>query len=207
MTALKSLCVENFVAFQQPLKWTQHASLNVIIGENDTGKTHLLKLLYAMSRSIEDHSKKQAGPEPKELSELLAQKLRWTFLPQKLELGRLVTRGSGNRLSVELCWNAGGHLKFRFGKDTVECIRIRPIVPPAPRGEFSIDDALAEIGAADTPTKLSECKAWLNETARPPAKYKPQIKAALDDRAAKNDVEAQQRATRTEDREPGADDE
>ena len=94
-----------------------------------------------------------------------------------------------------------------FGKDTVECIRIRPIVPPAPRGEFSIDDALAEIGAADTPTKLSECKAWLNETARPPAKYKPQIKAALDDRAAKNDVEAQQRATRTEDREPGADDE
>lgn len=122
MTVLKSLFIENFVAFQQPLKWTPHASLNVIIGENDTGKTHLLKLLYAISRSIEDHSKKQAGPEPKELSELLAQKLRWTFLPQKLELGRLVTRGSGNRLSVELCWGSGGHLKFGFGKDTVSKI-------------------------------------------------------------------------------------
>jgi AAA15 family ATPase/GTPase len=122
MAAFKSLTVENFVAFQQPLQWKQHASLNVIIGENDTGKTHLLKLLYAMARAIEDYSKKKAGPEPKELSELLANKLRWTFLPQKLELGRLVTRGSGNRLSVDLCWNQGGHLRFGFGKDTASKI-------------------------------------------------------------------------------------
>lgn len=122
MAALKSLFIENFVAFQQPLEWRQHASLNVIIGENDTGKTHLLKLLYSMSRSIEDYAKKQAGPEPKDLSELLAQKLRWTFLPQKLELGRLVTRGSGNRLTVDLRWNTNGHLKFGFGKDTVSKI-------------------------------------------------------------------------------------
>lgn len=93
-----------------------------------------------------------------------------------------------------------------FGKDTVECIRIRPIVPPAPRGEFDLDGTLAEIAEADSPTKLAECKSWLN-TLPPHGKYKPQIKAALDDRAAKNDVEAQQRATRTEDREPGSDDE
>lgn len=121
MTAFKSLVVENFVAFQQKLVW-RHASLNVIIGENDTGKTHLLKLLYAMSRAIEDYSKKKAGPEPKDLTELLAQKLRWTFLPPKLELGRLVSRGTGNRLSVELGWNTDGHLKFGFGKDTVSKI-------------------------------------------------------------------------------------
>lgn len=122
MAAFKSLAVENFVAFQQRLEWRAHASLNVIIGENDTGKTHLLKLLYAMARAIEEYSKKKVGPEPKELSELLATKLRWTFLPQKLELGRLVTRGSGNRLSVDLCWNQGGHLKFSFGKDTTSKI-------------------------------------------------------------------------------------
>jgi hypothetical protein len=30
----------------------------------------------------------------------------------------LVTRGSGNRLGANLCWNTGGHLKFAFGKDT-----------------------------------------------------------------------------------------
>lgn len=118
MATFKSLNVENFVAFQKRLEWGPHATLNVIIGENDTGKTHLLKLLYAMARAIEDHTKKKAGPEPKELSELLAHKLRWVFLPQKLELGRLVSRGSGLRLSADLCWNLGGHLKFSFGKDT-----------------------------------------------------------------------------------------
>ncbi len=29
-----------------------------------------------------------------------------------------MTRGSGNRLSVNLSWNTSGHLKFAFGKDT-----------------------------------------------------------------------------------------
>lgn len=122
MTAIKSLSVENFVAFQQRLEWNAHSSLNIIIGENDTGKTHLLKLVYGMARAIEDFSKKKAGPEPKDLSELLASKLRWTFLPQRLELGKLVTRGSGNRLSVDLCWSQGGHLRFAFGKDTTSKI-------------------------------------------------------------------------------------
>lgn len=121
MTILTSVVVENFVAFQQRLEW-EHASLNVIIGENDTGKTHLLKLLYAMSRAIEDYARKKEGPEPKELSELLAHKLRWVFLPQNLELGRLVSRRAGNRLNVDLRWNSSGYLKFGFGKDTASKI-------------------------------------------------------------------------------------
>jgi len=125
MTTLTSLKVENFVGFHKPLDWCNHASLNVIIGVNDTGKTHLLKLLYAMTRSIEDYSKKQSGPQPKELAELLAGKLRWTFLPQKMELGRLVTRGAGNRFSADLRWNDHGRLKFGFGRDTT--VRISEI--------------------------------------------------------------------------------
>ena len=122
MQIFTSVKAENFVAFQQQLDWQDHGSLNVIIGENDTGKTHLLKLLYAMARAMEDYAKKRAGPEPKDLPELLANKLRWTFLPQKLELGRLVSRGSGNRLSVTLGWNSDGNLRFGFGKDTVSKI-------------------------------------------------------------------------------------
>lgn len=121
MTLFKSLVVENFVVFQKKLEW-KHSSLNVIIGENDTGKTHLLKLMYSIGRAIEEYSKKKVGPEPKDLSELLAQKLRWTFLPQKFELGRLVSRGSGNRLEINLRWNTTGELKFRFGQGTVSKI-------------------------------------------------------------------------------------
>ena len=66
MTRLTSLCLENFVAFQQPLDWRVHSSLNVIIGVNDTGKTHLLKLLYAMTRSVEEFWKKQIDQKEKE---------------------------------------------------------------------------------------------------------------------------------------------
>ncbi len=90
------MTVENFVAFHQHLEWREHASLNVISGVNDTGKTHLL-----------------------------SSKLRWIFLPQKMELGRLVTRGSGNRLGTDLRWNRDGRLKFGFGCDTV--VRITEI--------------------------------------------------------------------------------
>ena len=49
MAAFKSLTVENFVAFQQPLQWKQHASLNVIIGENGTGKGVLARAIHAQS--------------------------------------------------------------------------------------------------------------------------------------------------------------
>ena len=58
--------VENFVAFHQHLEWREHASLNVISGVNDTGKTHLL-----------------------------SSKLRWIFLPQKMELGRKTASSTG----------------------------------------------------------------------------------------------------------------
>jgi len=59
------------------------------------------------------------------MADLLSSKLRWTFLPQKMELGRLVTRGSGNRLSADLRWNSDGRLKFGFGRDTT--VRITEI--------------------------------------------------------------------------------
>ena len=122
MTTLTQLDVEGFVAFSKPLSWKLDASLNVIIGENATGKTHLLKLLYALARSIEENERKAKGPEPKELAELLAQKLRWTFLPPKLELGKLVSRGTGARLSARLGWEGGGYLRFGFGRDTTSRI-------------------------------------------------------------------------------------
>ena len=120
MTTLKSLAVENFVALHQRLEWCDHASLIVILRVEDTGKTHLLKLLYIMMRSIEDYLKKRSGPEAKELAELLSSKLRWTVLPQKMKRGQLITRGSDNRLSADLRWNGDGRLRFGFGRHITE---------------------------------------------------------------------------------------
>ncbi|MCK7575644.1 MAG: hypothetical protein MZV65_06970 [Chromatiales bacterium] len=119
---IQTLNIEGFAIFKQPLAWSAHGSLNVIIGENDTGKTHLLKLLYAVTRATEEYGKKAAGPSPLELSELLAAKLRWVFLPQHLELGRLVSRGGNYRLNVELTLAAQASIAFEFGRDTTSKI-------------------------------------------------------------------------------------
>ena len=84
-------------------------SINVIIGKNDTGKTGLLKLLYATVKSLEIYSLKanQAGAVfKKELSD----KLFDTFMPHKNGLGDLVQKGSKEKLDVNIT------IKGNYGK-------------------------------------------------------------------------------------------
>ncbi len=116
MARLTSLRIENFGRFKGAFEWPMGAQLHAIIGENDTGKTQLLKLVYALTRAAEEYGKHRRGPTPKEYADLLAEKLRWIYLPQRMELGRLVSRGT-QRAKVALDW-AGGGLRFGFGKDT-----------------------------------------------------------------------------------------
>lgn len=116
MALLTSLKIENFGKFKGAFEWPMGAKLHAIIGENDTGKTQLLKLVYALTRAAEEYGKHQRGPTPKEYSDLVAEKLRWIYLPQRMELGRLVSRGT-QRAEVALGWTAG-QLRFGFGKDT-----------------------------------------------------------------------------------------
>ena len=119
---IDALKVEGFAVFREPLNWLDHGSLNIIIGENDTGKTHLLKLLYSITRAVEDYFKKAQGPDPLDLSSLLASKLRWVFLPQNLELGRLVSRGGDAKLKISLGINPSSSLQFEFGRSTTSRI-------------------------------------------------------------------------------------
>ena len=116
---IDTLRVEGFAVFREALNWHGHGSLNIIIGENDTGKTHLLKLLYSVARAVEEYFKKAQGPEPLDLSSLLAAKLRWVFLPQNLELGRLVSRGGEAKLRISLGINPSSSLQFEFGRSRI----------------------------------------------------------------------------------------
>ncbi len=116
MALLTSLKIENFGKFKGVFEWPMGAKLHAVIGENDTGKTQLLKLVYALTRAAEEYGKHRQGPAPKEYADLLAEKLRWTYLPQRMEIGRLVSRGTP-RAEVSLHWTKGG-LRFGFGKDT-----------------------------------------------------------------------------------------
>lgn len=80
------------------LDWTPSAKINVVIGQNDTGKTLLFKLLYASSVSLEQYGR---GDSQQTIRQLLDNKLTWTF--QLKHLGDLVSKGKGSpqRLKFE----------------------------------------------------------------------------------------------------------
>ena len=99
---LKAMTVKNLTAFPAAdLSFSKH--LNVIVGENGAGKTHLLKMAYAvLATSWEEGRKPNAGqPTKGTLQVRLAEKLINVFRPETL--GRLARRKQGReRCDVEL---------------------------------------------------------------------------------------------------------
>jgi hypothetical protein len=73
--------------------WNDIAKLNVIVGANDTGKSHLLKLMYALARGVEDFTARIDSDKPT-WAKVLAEKMVWTFEPHEGKVGNLVHRGA-----------------------------------------------------------------------------------------------------------------
>jgi hypothetical protein len=97
---LKSLEVRSFTAFgKAELEFAN--ALNVFVGENGTGKTHLLKLPYTVMATSADGGKRGDGTKPTKgpLQRDIAQKLMQVFRPESL--GRLI-RGVAEAL-VGIC--------------------------------------------------------------------------------------------------------
>ncbi|MEZ8196798.1 AAA family ATPase [Vibrio cortegadensis] len=94
-------------------------NINLILGENSTGKTFLLKALYSAIRSHEEAGK---GNDNRDFSEVLNDKLYWTFQVDKL--GDIVTKGEGRRLSTSIFLNDNSSLVFDFGKDTTKKVTL-----------------------------------------------------------------------------------
>jgi energy-coupling factor transporter ATP-binding protein EcfA2 len=81
---LEKINIENFTAFDSvDIEFSK--GLNIFIGENGTGKTHLLKILYAVC---------QAAQAEKTGIDFMT-KLGKIFRPDDFDLSRLVRRGSG----------------------------------------------------------------------------------------------------------------
>ena len=96
-------------------------NVNVIIGQNDTGKTSLLKLLYSTVRAWEEYSNRKEL-SPKAFRGVLSEKLNTVFRPGAKGLGALVTSGSPDKLKCDITVkqaNGDERLYFSFGKDAV----------------------------------------------------------------------------------------
>ena len=112
---LESLEVRNFTTFANA-KLRFAAGLNVIIGENGLGKTHLLKLPYTvMAMSAEEGRKPDGRPPAKAvLQTRLAEELVNVFRPERL--GRLARRQQGQKqCRVNLTFSEpGASIEFGF---------------------------------------------------------------------------------------------
>lgn len=92
---IKQLTATNLTLFPGEHHLEFAAGLNVFVGENGTGKTHLLKAAYALLATSEETGRKQPDTSPTKtlLQKAYAEKLMGVFKPDAL--GRLASRKQG----------------------------------------------------------------------------------------------------------------
>jgi AAA15 family ATPase/GTPase len=98
------------------LDWPKLGQINLVIGGNGTGKTFLLKALYSAMRTLEEYKR---GDDQRTAAEILAEKLYWTFQPDKI--GDLATKGADAALSCTVQFDNRNFI-YSFGKDTTKQI-------------------------------------------------------------------------------------
>lgn len=93
---IEKIKLEKFTAFENTLELNLSPKINIIIGENGTGKTHLLKAMYSLC-SIHNKTYKED-----ELEDILTKKLIGVFRPDNLtELSNKGDKGYSN-IKIEM---------------------------------------------------------------------------------------------------------
>ncbi len=124
---IKDIAIRHFMAHEN-LVCTDIPAINIVIGRNDTGKTGLLKLLYATAKAFEIHSlKRKAGEVNSSFKKELAEKIQDTFMPRQNRLGDLVQRAGKDKLDVHIAFDIPGikgkeKINFAFGEKTESTI-------------------------------------------------------------------------------------
>lgn len=110
---IRILKLKNFMLFEETeIDWSQN--INIICGENSTGKTTLLKVMYSMLKPV---SKGSAKPTSREIGEQhFVEKLQGIFRPDEMKIGRLVSRKrDSNRTDFSVVLDEGQKLSIGFG--------------------------------------------------------------------------------------------
>jgi len=81
---ITKLELENFTVFEE-LSINFSAGINVIIGENGTGKTQLLKAAYALATT----SSQNKDIDNKDIEKLFTEKFNRIFMPEDMKIGKL----------------------------------------------------------------------------------------------------------------------
>lgn len=94
------------------IDWSKN--INIICGENSTGKTTLLKVMYSVLKPLSKGSKEATNKDMEE--QLFVEKLQGIFRPDGMKIGRLVSRKQGsNRTDFEVTLDKKQRIAIGFG--------------------------------------------------------------------------------------------
>lgn len=112
---IKSIDMKNFMAFNS-LDVTFSPQINIIFGENGTGKSALLKVMYAAMKSIAEVKNGKNELVGEKIESIMIDKLVGVFMPENDSVGRLVSRQQGsNRADIKLKLSNEKELCMGFG--------------------------------------------------------------------------------------------
>lgn len=120
---ITSVSLRNFGPLKN-IEWGNLANINVVLGGNGVGKTFLLKAMYVAINSAEQHMR---GNDRRTISEIVADKLYWTFQTEKI--GDVVNKNEDAPLMFKLKTDDGG-IEFSFGQDTTRKISVTSSIQP-----------------------------------------------------------------------------
>lgn len=112
---ITSITVADFTAFAKA-EMQLTPGLNVLLGKNSTGKSHLLKLMYTICAAKPGID----APGESEVSALITRKLFGVFKPE-LRIGRLCREGK-TKSNVAATLSAGKTIAFAFSPDMNEAV-------------------------------------------------------------------------------------
>lgn len=97
---IQSLKLKKFMLFEDlNIDWS--SNINIICGENSTGKTSLLKAMYSVTKPFSNGQLKNMTKE--QTSDEILKKIQGVFRPDEMKIGRLVKRKRGsNTAEIEL---------------------------------------------------------------------------------------------------------
>jgi len=105
---LTKICLNRFTVFNTKTEIVFSPGINVFIGENGTGKTHIMKLLYSACQAA----------QAKTTSITFPLKTVRVFRPNEFKISRLVSRRAGNDSSSVQVFSGKNYIKMDFNRKT-----------------------------------------------------------------------------------------
>lgn len=113
---IQKVTLDNFMLFDH-IDTTFSPNINIIFGENSTGKTALIKLLYSCVNSCATVQNARVESTKGDLESTLVSKFQGVFRPDKYSIGRLVKRRPGqNRTDITIHFDSSGPMTIGFSR-------------------------------------------------------------------------------------------